>query len=69
MMTEAYKLKDPNVYEVFNSLIQGISINSLKDLVSKSLTETSQIFEIIDRDIHRCYPDHVMFAKSNGDGY
>lgn len=30
--------------------------------------EDSPWFEIIERDISRCFPDHIMFAKGNGEG-
>ncbi|KAI9197289.1 rab-GTPase-TBC domain-containing protein [Polychytrium aggregatum] len=30
--------------------------------------EPTPIFEVIDRDIHRCYPNHSMFSEANGDG-
>lgn len=26
------------------------------------------MFEVIDRDVHRCYPGHPMFAEKSGDG-
>eukprot|EP00842_Homolaphlyctis_polyrhiza_P005679 jgi/Hompol1/6111/HPOL_002228-RA len=31
-------------------------------------TETPAIFDIIERDINRCYPNHMMFAQRMGEG-
>ncbi|KAJ1340582.1 hypothetical protein BSLG_004676 [Batrachochytrium salamandrivorans] len=30
--------------------------------------EAPLIFETIERDIHRCYPDHIMFSQKDGEG-
>jgi hypothetical protein len=30
--------------------------------------EPRPIFEVIERDIDRCYPDHIMFNNPNGQG-
>jgi hypothetical protein len=32
-------------------------------------TEQPQIFEVIERDLHRCYPNHLLFKERDGEGY
>ncbi|KAJ3092746.1 hypothetical protein HK102_003315 [Quaeritorhiza haematococci] len=31
-------------------------------------TDGSEIFDVIERDIHRCYPNHILFKEHGGDG-
>lgn len=40
-----------------------------QELKSKSSTEHRPIFDVIERDINRCYPDHVRFQDPAGQGY
>ena len=40
--------------------------HTLQDLVNNKDTP---IMDIIRRDIHRTYPDHVLFRTSDGQGY
>ncbi|KAK9696289.1 hypothetical protein K7432_012559 [Basidiobolus ranarum] len=37
-----------------------------QELLSK---ERLEIYDVIEKDIQRCYPDHIMFYEANGDGY
>ncbi|KAJ3326193.1 hypothetical protein HDV06_000069 [Boothiomyces sp. JEL0866] len=34
----------------------------------RTRTDKPPIFDIIERDIHRCFPTHVMFSDANGEG-
>ncbi|KAI8801950.1 rab-GTPase-TBC domain-containing protein [Cladochytrium replicatum] len=31
-------------------------------------TESNPIFEVIERDVHRCFPNHQMFSEKDGQG-
>ncbi|ORY02598.1 hypothetical protein K493DRAFT_346593 [Basidiobolus meristosporus CBS 931.73] len=32
------------------------------------LKERLEIYDVIEKDIQRCYPDHIMFYEANGNG-
>ncbi|KAJ3372393.1 hypothetical protein HDU91_003439 [Kappamyces sp. JEL0680] len=42
--------------------------NRTKALCAQSSTAPAKIFEVIDRDVHRCFPSHSMFSDPDSEG-
>lgn len=47
--------------------VEEIKEDGLFSRLSQS-DDTLPIFEVIERDIHRCFPDHILFKSADGEG-
>ncbi|CAG8454775.1 12548_t:CDS:10 [Ambispora gerdemannii] len=56
-MAGANKFRKPKVYEVGKSQSRVLRKR-----------ERLPIYDVIERDIHRCYPDHIQFREGNSSG-